>query len=97
MKLVYIARQPIQALGVEAGQYVYVIPGALEDEADVIVAIPQPRGRLGHVLGGSLDGALELLATDPPVLSEEPEVAIRRATLRVAGGPSTSPLQWPAE
>lgn len=95
MKLVYIARHAIPAMGVEPGQYVYVVPGAREDEADVIVAIPLPRGRLGHVLGASMDGSLELVATDPPVLGEEPDSVLRRVAFRVSGGPSLSPHQSP--
>lgn len=91
MKLVYIARQPIRALGVLPGQYVYVLPGALEDEADVIVATPLPRGRLGHVLGASLDGALELVAADPPAFGENPETILRRQVLSVSGSPSPFP------
>lgn len=87
MKLVYIARETIKALGVEAGQYVYVMPGALEDESDVIVATPLPRGRLGHVLGATLDGALELVSSDPPAFSQQPEEAIRQALL-VSGDPA---------
>lgn len=99
MKLVYIARTDIPALGVKAGQHVVTEPGAPEGVPDVVVINPLPRGRLGHVLGASLDGALDLVATDPPVLSDTPETILRRATIQVVGGPPLSrlPEPWPGD
>lgn len=91
MKMVFKAHADDAALGITAGQEVYIDVGSEHPTIEGFILIPVPRGRLGHVLRAWNDGGLELIASDPPVLSEEPQLILARAVHQSPSGPPAGP------
>jgi hypothetical protein len=89
--MVFVAQADDAALGITAGQEVYIDVGSEHPTVEGYIMIPIPRGRLGHVLRAWNDGVIQLVASEPPVLSDSPELILQRAVHQSPFDPPSGP------